>query len=290
MRRRPIAAAAALAFAWSLLATTGAADNPIVTDIYTADPAALVHDGQMYIYTGRDEAEVGQNQFVMREWHAFSSDAPATEPEAWTHHGALLSLDDFAWARYVDGSADNVSPLVTWDETGPSAFVDLGTETVLGTTALTEAPARANVTTCSTILRGEHDGSLIVTTAVTCLDGATIAGDVAVEPGGALVAVDSTVTGSVTANKAWLLRMARTEVGESVTVTNGTGRVDVAAATIGDALNLIGNRTDAPALVSGDDIGGVLNCQRNEPAPVNEGRPNRVGGPALGQCATLEDG
>jgi hypothetical protein len=98
MRRRSIAAAAALAFAWSLLATSAVADNPIVTDIYTADPAALVHDGQMYIYTGRDEAEVGQNQFVMREWHAFSSNAPAPEPEAWTAHGALLSLEDFAWS------------------------------------------------------------------------------------------------------------------------------------------------------------------------------------------------
>jgi arabinoxylan arabinofuranohydrolase len=51
MRRRPIALATALALALSLGATTAVADNPIVTDIYTADPAALVHDGQMYIYT-----------------------------------------------------------------------------------------------------------------------------------------------------------------------------------------------------------------------------------------------
>ncbi len=56
MRRRPIVAIVLAAILTSSLAPTAAADNPIVTDIYTADPAALVHDGRMYIYTGRDEA------------------------------------------------------------------------------------------------------------------------------------------------------------------------------------------------------------------------------------------
>jgi hypothetical protein len=78
------------------------ADNPIVTDIYTADPGALVHDGRLYLFTGRDEAAPGQQAFVMREWHAFSSADPAPDPAAWQHHGALLSIADFAWA---DGNA-----------------------------------------------------------------------------------------------------------------------------------------------------------------------------------------
>jgi hypothetical protein len=143
MRRRPIAAGAALALAWSLLGGSVVADNPIVTEIYTADPAALVDDGRLYIYTGRDEASPTQNQFVMREWRTFSSDAPATEPEAWTDHGATLALDDFAWAdanawasevevgpdgRYywfvsVDGTTDpgwmNIGVAVGDSRTGP---------------------------------------------------------------------------------------------------------------------------------------------------------------------------
>ncbi len=73
--------------------------NPIVRDIFTADPAALVHDGTMYIFTGRDEATPQQANFVMREWHAFSSTQPDNVPEAWEHHGALLDLDDFEWAN-----------------------------------------------------------------------------------------------------------------------------------------------------------------------------------------------
>lgn len=74
------------------------AANPIVTDIYTADPATLVVDGTAYVFTGRDEAAPGQQEFVMREWHAFSSQAPSNESADWEHHGAVLSLDTFAWA------------------------------------------------------------------------------------------------------------------------------------------------------------------------------------------------
>ncbi|MDT0446360.1 family 43 glycosylhydrolase [Streptomyces johnsoniae] len=79
-------------------ADTGPMANPIVTDIYTADPATLVVDGTAYIFTGRDEAAPGQQQFVMHEWHAFSSRSPSNDQAAWQPHGAVLSLDTFAWA------------------------------------------------------------------------------------------------------------------------------------------------------------------------------------------------
>ncbi len=101
--------------------------NPIVRNIYTADPATLVVGNTAYIFTGRDEAAAGQQSFVMDEWHAFSSTAPGNSQSAWTAHGARLSLDVFDWAganawaseveqgpdgRYywfvsVDGNTDN---------------------------------------------------------------------------------------------------------------------------------------------------------------------------------------
>jgi beta-xylosidase len=74
------------------------AGNPIVRDIYTADPATLVVGDTMYLYSGRDEAATGQDAFVMDEWHVFSSKAPDDDPAAWTSHGAKLSLATFAWA------------------------------------------------------------------------------------------------------------------------------------------------------------------------------------------------
>jgi hypothetical protein len=76
----------------------GLSENPIVRDIFTADPAALVHDGRMYIFAGRDEAPPTHADFLMREWHVYSSAAPTNDPAAWEHHGALLSIADFEWA------------------------------------------------------------------------------------------------------------------------------------------------------------------------------------------------
>jgi hypothetical protein len=70
------------------------AANPIITSVYTADPAALVHDGTLYVYTGRDEAPAGGQNFVMREWRVLSS----TDATNWTDNGARLSLANFPWA------------------------------------------------------------------------------------------------------------------------------------------------------------------------------------------------
>jgi hypothetical protein len=76
-------------------ADTGIADNPIITNIYTADPDAFVLDGRLYLDTDRDEAPLGANDFVMREWHLYSSD----DAVQWTDHGVRMTLADFPWAN-----------------------------------------------------------------------------------------------------------------------------------------------------------------------------------------------
>lgn len=100
MRQLPRSVAAAGALAVLLAGATitsspAGAGNPIVTQIYTADPAALVHDGTFYLYTGRDEATTSQQNFVMRQWRVFSSDDMVN----WTDHGSPLSVDSFSWAN-----------------------------------------------------------------------------------------------------------------------------------------------------------------------------------------------
>jgi hypothetical protein len=77
------------------LAAPALADNPIVTHVYTADPSALVHNGRLYVFTGRDEASSTQQNFVMREWRVFSS----ADADSWTDHGAPLSVNSFNWAN-----------------------------------------------------------------------------------------------------------------------------------------------------------------------------------------------
>lgn len=68
------------------------ADNPIVQTIYTADPAPVVYDGRVYVFTGHDEDN--SDTFNMLNWHVFSSNDMAN----WQHHGVVMDLDTFAWA------------------------------------------------------------------------------------------------------------------------------------------------------------------------------------------------
>ncbi|MFC7549416.1 family 43 glycosylhydrolase [Plantactinospora sp. GCM10030261] len=90
--RRATALIATLVFAVALLPGAARADNPIVQHIYTADPAPLVHNGRVYLYTGHDED--GSTYFTMREWRVFSS----ADMVNWTDHGVPMSLATFGWA------------------------------------------------------------------------------------------------------------------------------------------------------------------------------------------------
>jgi arabinoxylan arabinofuranohydrolase len=69
------------------------ADNPIVQTIYTTDPAPLVYNGRVYLYTGHDED--GSTTYNMRDWHLYSSADIAN----WQDHGSPLSLTNFTWAN-----------------------------------------------------------------------------------------------------------------------------------------------------------------------------------------------
>lgn len=90
--RAAVAAVAAAVCSVTLLSAPAQADNPIVQHIYTADPAPLVHNGRVYLYTGHDED--GSTYFTMRDWRVFST----TDMVNWTDHGSPMSLATFAWA------------------------------------------------------------------------------------------------------------------------------------------------------------------------------------------------
>ncbi|SFD67168.1 glycoside hydrolase family 43 protein [Flavobacterium phragmitis] len=70
------------------------AQNPIIKDIFTADPAPLVHKGILYLYTGHDVATQEDTNYKMADWHVFST----TNMKDWKDHGALLSPSTFSWA------------------------------------------------------------------------------------------------------------------------------------------------------------------------------------------------
>ena len=70
-----------------------AAQNPIVQTMYTADPAPMVYDGKLFLYTSHDED--ASTWFVMNEWKLYST----TDMVNWTDHGAVLSYETFSWAK-----------------------------------------------------------------------------------------------------------------------------------------------------------------------------------------------
>ncbi len=67
------------------------AQNPIVQTYYTADPAPMVYNDTVYLYTTHDEDETVDNFFTMHNWRAYSS----ADMVNWTDHGIIASLKDF---------------------------------------------------------------------------------------------------------------------------------------------------------------------------------------------------
>lgn len=69
------------------------AQNPIIQTMYTADPAPMVYNDKLYIYTTHDEDN--STWFTMDNWKLYSTDDMVN----WTDHGVVLSYTDFEWAK-----------------------------------------------------------------------------------------------------------------------------------------------------------------------------------------------
>jgi beta-xylosidase len=77
------------------------AQNPIITNVFTADPAPLVYNNTVYLYVGQDTAAVGVNTYQMPGWLIFST----TDMVNWTNHGLCLTTKDFTWAAWAANAA-----------------------------------------------------------------------------------------------------------------------------------------------------------------------------------------
>lgn len=69
------------------------AQNPIIQTMYTADPAPMVYNDKMYLYTTHDED--GSTWFTMNDWKLYTTDDMVN----WTDHGVVLKYTDFEWAK-----------------------------------------------------------------------------------------------------------------------------------------------------------------------------------------------
>ncbi|MBW4888504.1 glycoside hydrolase family 43 protein [Mucilaginibacter sp. HMF5004] len=68
------------------------AQNPMVQTNYTADPAPMVYNGKMYLYTSHDEDN--STWFVMNNWKLYTTEDMVN----WTDHGAVGGYKLFDWA------------------------------------------------------------------------------------------------------------------------------------------------------------------------------------------------
>lgn len=69
------------------------AQNPVIQSHFSPDPAPMVYNGRVYMYTGDDIP--GYNFYYMTKWRVHSS----TDMVNWTDHGSPISLESFVWAK-----------------------------------------------------------------------------------------------------------------------------------------------------------------------------------------------
>jgi arabinoxylan arabinofuranohydrolase len=95
--------ASAAAVALTVLGTLCYADNPIIQTKYTADPAPLVYQDTVYLYTSHDEDDA--KGFKMFNWLLYTS----TDMVNWTDHGIIGGVKEpyqtFHWADGHDAWA-----------------------------------------------------------------------------------------------------------------------------------------------------------------------------------------
>ena len=80
-------------YASLFISLAGNAQNPFVQTVYTADPAPLVYNDTLFLYTGHDEDN--STWFTMKDWKCYST----TDMVNWTDRGTPLSLETFSWAN-----------------------------------------------------------------------------------------------------------------------------------------------------------------------------------------------
>ena len=79
------------------------AQNPIIQTNFTSDPAPIVLNDTLFVYTGRDQEGAPKNGYLMREYRLYTT----TDMVNWTDHGAPLRTSQFSWS-VGDASAAQV--------------------------------------------------------------------------------------------------------------------------------------------------------------------------------------
>lgn len=118
---------------------------------------------------------------------------------------------------------------------------------------------------CDQEITGSHTGPLRLDAGTTCIVDADLEGPLRVSDGASVSVLESQLVGPFQADAAASVTVRDSAIDGPVTIAGTTGAVALA----------------------GNEIAGPLRCFGNAEPPRNEGVPNIVTGPVLGQCAGL---
>ncbi|GAB7049979.1 hypothetical protein JCM9534A_51050 [Catenuloplanes indicus JCM 9534] len=136
---------------------------------------------------------------------------------------------------------------------------------------------------CDTVLRDASRG-ISAKRGVTCVDGGTIRGKVEVSRGATLLAYGATVAGDVRVTGGGTFSLLDSSIAGDVWADE-LAQVYVAGNRITGDLDV--HDTAGAVVISGNTIGGSLECEYNKVAPVNDGVRNTVDHREPGACAEL---
>ena len=72
------------------------AQNPIISNMYTPDPAPFVYGDKVYLFVDHDEEN--STYFHMKDWMLYSTEDMVN----WTYLGTMITTETFAWAKHGD--------------------------------------------------------------------------------------------------------------------------------------------------------------------------------------------
>jgi hypothetical protein len=173
---------------------------------------------------------------------------------------------------------------VTKASVGGTILVGAGTTAVIGDSTVRGAVlagSGAKVAVC----RSSVAGSLTATShpAGVSVCASTIGGAITVSGSTKFVLIGDPTDDTCGANRL-------TSAGGN-SLTGNTGGIEVVSNTINGSLTFSSNSGKGPFAedtgpeIEGNHFGGSLNCSANVPAPINDGKPNTVGGARTGQCS-----
>lgn len=156
--------------------------------------------------------------------------------------------------------------------------------TVLPVTALEHARLAATPPReCDRTVSGRVAGPLVVSTGVTCLRDARVAGRVVVAPGASLVMSGGSIAGRLRADRASVVSVSGARLAGSARVAGTTSWLRIAGSHVVGTLSVSASRGTVAPDLGGTSVAGSLSCHGNETPPILTG--TTVTGTRTGQCA-----